>query len=74
MRRFSVSSCHSLQVSLQVQGIGFTGRGTTRAEDAKETPTQSHISPNILVYEDDSTPMPSFFVGALRPTVGNTVG
>ena len=30
---------------------GF-GRGTTRAEDAHGTPTQSHISPSILVYEN----------------------
>jgi len=29
-----------------------SGRGTTRAEDAQGTPTQSHISPSILVYED----------------------
>ena len=27
------------------------GRGTARAEDAQGTPTQSHISPSILVYE-----------------------
>jgi len=27
-------------------------RGTTRAEDAQGTPTQNHISPSILVYED----------------------
>ena len=27
------------------------GRGTTRAQDAQGTPTQSHTSPNILVYE-----------------------
>ena len=26
--------------------------GSTRAEDAQGTPTQSHVSPNILVYED----------------------
>ena len=26
----------------------FTGRGSARAEDAQETPTQSHISPSIL--------------------------
>ena len=32
--------------------VGSTGRGTTRAEDAQGTPTQSHISPSILVYED----------------------
>ena len=29
-----------------------SGRGTTRAEEAQGTPTQSHISPSILVYED----------------------
>ena len=29
-----------------------TGRGITRAEDAQGTPTQSHISPSILAYED----------------------
>ena len=29
-----------------------SGRGTTRAEDAQGTPTQSHISPSILVYEE----------------------
>ena len=27
-------------------------RGTARAEDAQGTPTQSHISPSILGYED----------------------
>ena len=32
------------------------GRGTTRAEDAQGTPTQSNISPSILVYEDKSDP------------------
>ena len=29
-------------------------RGTTRAEDAQGTPTQSHISPRILVNEEKS--------------------
>jgi hypothetical protein len=28
------------------------GRGTARAEDAQGTPTQSHTSPSILLYED----------------------
>jgi hypothetical protein len=28
------------------------GRGAARAEDAQGTPTQSHISPSILVYEE----------------------
>ena len=27
------------------------GRGAARAEDAEGTPTQSHVSPSILVYE-----------------------
>ena len=27
------------------------GRGTARAEDAHGTPTQSHVSPSLLVYE-----------------------
>ena len=31
--------------------LPFSGRGTTRAKDAQGTPTQSHISPSILVYE-----------------------
>ena len=29
----------------------LSGRGTARAEDAQGTPTQSHISPSIQVYE-----------------------
>ena len=33
--------------------ITSTGRGTTRAEDAQGTPTQSDISTSILVYEDN---------------------
>ena len=33
-----------------------SARGTTRAEDAQGTPTQSHISPSILVYEDTPEP------------------
>ena len=33
---------------------GLVGRGTTRAEDAQGIPTQSHESPSILAYEDDS--------------------
>ena len=30
-----------------------SGRGNTRAEDAQGTPTQSHVSPSILAYEDE---------------------
>ena len=29
-----------------------SGRGAARAEDSQGTPTQSHISPSKLVYED----------------------
>ena len=36
--------CDRLRVS--------SGRGAARAEDAQGTPTQSHISPSILVYEE----------------------
>ena len=32
---------------------GLVGGGAARAEDAQGTPTQSHISPSILVYEDN---------------------
>jgi hypothetical protein len=31
-----------------------SGRGTTGAEDAQGTPIQSHISPGILVYKDNT--------------------
>ena len=30
----------------------LSGRGNTRAEDAQGAPAQSHISPDILVYEN----------------------
>ena len=29
-----------------------SGRGTTRADDAQGIPTHGHMSPSILVYED----------------------
>ena len=31
-------------------GLEGSGRGAARAEDAQGTPTQSHVSPSILVY------------------------
>ena len=31
----------------------LSGRGAARAEDAQGTPTQSQVSPSILVYEDN---------------------
>ena len=33
---------------------GLVRRGTARAEDAQGTPTQSHISPSLLVHEHKS--------------------
>ena len=30
------------------------GRGAARADDAQGTPTQSHISPSIQVYEENT--------------------
>ena len=41
-KRFSPATCEMID----------SGGGTTRAEDAQGTPTQSHIPPSILVYED----------------------
>ena len=36
-----------------INGVSFiTSTGTTGAEDAQGTPTQSHISPSIPVYEE----------------------
>ena len=35
-----------------------SGSGATRAEDAQGTPTQSHVSPSILVYEDSLENLP----------------
>ena len=37
----------------------LSGRGTARAEDAQGTPSQRHISPSILVY-DEKIRNPSF--------------
>ena len=36
-----------------VGSTNFPGRGAARAVDAQGTPTQGHVSPSILVYEDD---------------------
>jgi len=38
-----------------IQEHVFFFEGTTRAEDAQGTPTQSHITPSILVYEDEKS-------------------
>ena len=39
---------------LRVGWLYGSGRGTTRADDAQGTPTQSNISPSILVYKEYS--------------------
>ena len=36
-----------------------SGRGAAKAEDTQGTPTQSHISPSILVYEEKQAVDPS---------------
>ena len=36
----------------QSLALSFSGRGSARAEDAQETPTQSDISPSILQYTE----------------------
>ena len=40
----------------QIYGVDrlrdLSGRGTARAEDAQGPPTQSHIAPSTLVYEN----------------------
>ena len=51
--------------------MGPLGRGTTRAEDAQGTPTQSHISPSILVImhnkrESAAHRFRAFYVKAVR--------
>ena len=37
---------------------GLVGRGTARVEDAQGTPTQSHISPSIPVYQEFRLKLP----------------
>ena len=50
------STCKSDRLRV---GWLLSGRGTARAEDAQGTPTQSHISPSILVHEDKRPPQAS---------------
>ena len=45
------SLARSLNKTL-IDSQDLSGRGAARAEEAQETPTQSHVSPSILVYED----------------------
>ena len=48
-----INPSQSLSTPLRVYQLRLidSGRGTTKAEDAHGTPTQSHISPSILVYD-----------------------
>jgi hypothetical protein len=51
------SSCHTVGDSRLTRGgtthsRDLSRRGAARAEDAQGTPSQSHISPSILVYDD----------------------
>ena len=46
--------------------IRVDGRGAARAENAQGTPTQSHISPSKLVYEDQSSGVRVWFGHLLR--------
>ena len=47
----AIASFLDLFVNLLVEKLA--ARGTTRAEDAQGIPTQSHISPSILLHEDE---------------------
>ena len=43
-----------------ITSTGASGRGAARAEDAQGTPTQSQISPSILVHEEYRLPHGAF--------------
>jgi len=45
-----VGQLDASSLTIEVFGVGDA---PTRAEDAQGTPTQSHISPSILVFEDE---------------------
>ena len=49
---FEVYGVGSICAPCPLRQVKASGRSTTRAEDAEGTPTPSHISPSILVYED----------------------
>ena len=50
----SANPFFSVDIQIQVHNAPrVSGRGTTRAEDAQGTPTQSHIPRSILVYDDE---------------------
>ena len=50
-----LSATHRVQSILRLSVYlmrDLSGRDTARAEDPQGTPTQTHISPSILVYEE----------------------
>jgi len=53
LRRKFQPKCRSIKCLSAAHNYGslVRGRSAARAEDAQGTPTQSHISPSILVYE-----------------------
>ena len=72
MASFSGSATENPSVARCVEAhrVFPSGRGTTRAEDAQGTPTQSHVSPSKLVYEDKGLVSLGHNVG---PVNANTV-
>ena len=44
------TSRFAIKNSRSVSGVTDAGRGSTRAENAQGTPTQSHVSPSIFLY------------------------
>ena len=56
MRNAQPSTVHALDMGYDRQTVDwlnqFSGRGTTRAENVQGKTAQSHILPDILVYEN----------------------
>ena len=55
-RPLSLKLCDKKVPPLALPQLIDSGRGTARADDAQGTPTQSQISPSILVYEENLGP------------------
>ena len=54
------SSHYTLHPSFSFEGVDRLRVGTRRAEGAQGTPAQSHISPSILVYDDEGSGFSGF--------------
>ena len=58
----SANSFFSVDIQIQVHNAPrVSRRGTTRADIAQGTPTQSYISPSVLTYEDKLAPTMNVF-------------